>query len=66
MEKNITLAIEDLKANLVKAVNDSGLPIAVSYYVMKDFYNDFTNEYRAFVAEERTQNVEKTEEEQNS
>ena len=40
MEKPITLQIEQFKQDLVHLVNESGIPVFLLDYILKDFYNE--------------------------
>lgn len=39
-EKPITLKIEDLKQNIAATLNESGLPIFLLDYIIKDLYDE--------------------------
>ena len=41
--KDINLIIEEFKQGLVNSVNQSNLPLAVCYYVMKDVFNELVS-----------------------
>lgn len=51
MEQNrdINLIIEDFKHSVVDTVNQSGLPIGIVYYVMKDVMNELVNNYETYI-----------------
>lgn len=51
MEQNrdINLIIEDFKHSIVDTVNQSGLPIGIVYYVMKDIMNELVNNYETYI-----------------
>lgn len=51
MEQNrdINLVIEDFKHSVVDTVNQSGLPIGIVYYVMKDIMNELVNNYETYI-----------------
>lgn len=39
-EKPITLKVEELKENIAATLNESGLPIFLLDYIIKDLYNE--------------------------
>lgn len=41
--KPLSIARDDLMKSLVKAANDSGLPLVVMEYVARDFYEEVKN-----------------------
>lgn len=43
MEKPLNLIIEEGKQNIIKAVNDSGLPAYLLEPIIKDIYNEIAN-----------------------
>ena len=47
--KDINLIIEDFKHSIVDTVNQSGLPIGIVYYVMKDIMNELVNNYETYI-----------------
>lgn len=49
MDRDVNLQIEELRQNIVKMANQSGLPIGVVYYVMKDIMVDLENSYNNYV-----------------
>lgn len=61
MEKSFNMKVEELKENLLKAINGSGLPLSSVYYLFKDLMQDLTdtyitnlnNEYRQYTEEEK-------------
>lgn len=64
MERNELIAIENLKKGIYTAVNDSGLSVAIVYYVFKDIFNEiivtYNNQMRA-IAEEMEKEKESPE-----
>ena len=53
MQKNVDIAIEDLKQNIVSEFEKSGLPISVVYYVMKTIFQDLEADYSRYIDQER-------------
>lgn len=47
--KDINLIIEEFKQGLVNSVNQSNLPLAVCYYVMKDVFNELVSTYENYI-----------------
>lgn len=41
--KPLSIARDDLMKSLIKAANDSGLPLVVMEYVARDFYEEVKN-----------------------
>lgn len=46
MQRDINLIIEETKINIVKTINESGLPISVIYYIMRDIMTETSEEYQ--------------------
>jgi len=53
MQKNVDIAIEDLKQNIISEFEKSGLPISVVYYVMKTIFQDLEADYSRYIEQER-------------
>ena len=53
MQKNIDIAIEDLKQNVISEFENSGLPISVVYYIMKTIFQDLESDYLRYIDKER-------------
>ena len=51
------MILNDLRVNITKVLNQSGLSIDVIYYVMKDIMNEVTNLYNQQLQWEQQQNA---------
>ena len=51
------MILNDLRVNITKVLNQSGLSIDVIYYVMKDIMNEVTNLYNQQLQLEQQQNA---------
>lgn len=49
--RDVNLTIEDLKGQIVNAINQSGLPISVAYYVTKDIMAELEINYRNYLSQ---------------
>lgn len=45
MDKPMIVAMEELKANIIKSISDSHLPVCVVEPLVKDIYTDIQNMY---------------------
>ena len=45
--------LNDFKNNMVNTINNSGLPVGVVYYIMKDLFNDIQNAYENTLKKEK-------------
>lgn len=50
---SINLQCEELRRNIVKQINDSGLPISLVYYMMKDLMDELSEVNNTVLARER-------------
>lgn len=60
--------LNNFKTNMINTINDSGLPVGVVYYIMKDILNDIQNAYENTLKKEkeeskRIKDTENTEQE---
>lgn len=46
---DVTIASEMFKRNLIDLINQNGLPIGVTYYVIKDIYQETEAYYNQYV-----------------
>lgn len=46
---DVTMASEMFKRNLIDLINQNGLPIGVTYYVIKDIYQETEAYYNQYV-----------------
>ena len=53
METNINLVIEDFKQSVFDNLNNLRLPPSVSYYVMKDIFNEVEAGYIGYINQAR-------------
>ena len=49
MEKDINLVIEDFRDSLITQCNQSQLPAAVVYYIVKDVYGMVAEQYQDYI-----------------
>lgn len=50
--------LNTLKKNLINTINDSGLPIGICYYIVKDVLTDVTNSYKeTLISESNNKNT---------
>ena len=45
--------LNNFKTNMVNEINNSGLPVGVVYYIMKDLLNDIQNAYENTLKKEK-------------
>ena len=59
MQRDVNLIIEETKQNAIKSLNESGLPVSVIYYIMRDVMTETSEEYQRYInrayAKEREQ-----------
>lgn len=60
----INSKIEFTKEQLINVINNSGLPIGVIHYLLKDISNEVVAEYNRAIAYEKQQQMQKEEGEQ--
>lgn len=53
MTKGFNTYINDFKKNIVDMINQSGLPVGIIYYVVKDLFSDITNAYELTLKNEQ-------------
>lgn len=53
MTKGFNTYINDFKKNIVDMINQSGLPVGIIYYVIKDLFSDITNAYELTLKNEQ-------------
>lgn len=46
---DVTMASEMFKRNLIDLINQNGLPIGITYYVIKDIYQETEAYYNQYV-----------------
>ena len=49
MNNDVNLTIENTRQAVVDTINQSGLPIGVVYYVLKDIMANLSNSYDAYL-----------------
>lgn len=59
----MNLQIENIKQNLIDIINNSGLPIGVIHYLLKDISNEVIVEYNRAIAQEKQQQIQQKQEE---
>lgn len=59
MQNNIgfNTYLYNFKNNMVNTINNSGLPVGVVYYIMKDLLNDIQNAYENTLKKEKEEIV---------
>lgn len=60
----INLKIELLKEQLINVINNSGLPIGVIHYLLKDISNEVIAEYNRAIAQEKQQQIQQMQEQE--
>lgn len=55
MGNNVNLLTEQFKDSIVEIVNNSGLPPAIIYYVMKDTFKDIESGYNNYINQAKRQ-----------
>lgn len=48
-ERDVNLVIEEVKTQVINTINQSGLPISVVYYIMKDVMNGLDTTYNDYI-----------------
>ena len=60
---NFNTQLNDLKNNLINTINQSGIPVGVIYYLLKDILADVAESYKQSILIEKQvqsiQNIEK-------
>lgn len=60
----INSKIEFTKEQLINVINNSGLPIGVIHYLLKDISNEVVVEYNCAIAQEKQQQIEQMQKEE--
>jgi hypothetical protein len=60
----INSKIEFTKEQLINVINNSGLPIGIIHYLLKDISNEVIVEYNRAIAQERQQQIEQMQKEE--
>ena len=60
----INSKIEFTKEQLINVINNSGLPIGVIHYLLKDISNEVIIEYNRVIAQEKQQQIQQMQEEE--
>lgn len=60
----MNLQIEFTKEQLINIINNSGLPIGVIHYLLKDISNEVIVEYNRAIAQEKQQQIQQMQEEE--
>ena len=64
METNLNIQTEQVKSNLLDLINNSNLPAAITYYLMKDIMRDVERSYQDLINEEVREYEKQQEQEQ--
>lgn len=59
----INSKIEFTKEQLINVINNSGLPIGVIHYLLKDISNEVIVEYNRVITQEKEQQIQQMQEE---
>lgn len=59
----INSKIEFTKEQLINVINNSGLPIGLIHYLLKDISNEVIIEYNRVIAQEKQQQIQQMQEE---
>lgn len=59
----INSKIEFTKEQLINVINNSGLPIGVIHYLLKDISNEVIVEYNRIITQEKEQQIQQMQEE---
>ena len=57
INKGFNTYINDFKRNLVNEINQSGLPVGIIYYILKDLLHDIEEAYQNVLVNEKN-NIE--------
>ena len=60
INKGFNTYINDFKKNLVNEINQSGLPVGIIYYILKDLYHDIEEAYQTVLINEKNTTIENT------
>lgn len=55
--KGFNTYLNDFKKDLVDRINQSGLPVGVVYYILKDLFNDIEDAYQNVLISEANSNI---------
>lgn len=58
INKGFNTYINDFKRNLVNEINQSGLPVGIIYYILKDLLHDIEEAYQNVLVNEKNINIE--------
>ena len=53
MDKDFNLVCDDLKIKLTNLINESELPVAATYYILKDIFHNVENFYIGYLNEKK-------------
>lgn len=53
MDKDFNLVCDDLKIKLTNLINESELPVAAIYYILKDIFHNVENFYIGYLNEKK-------------
>lgn len=57
MDKDFNLTCDDLKIKLTDLINESELPVAATYYILKDIFHSLENFYIGYLNEKKIKQV---------
>lgn len=50
--------LNNFKTDMINTINNSGLPVGVVYYIVKDLFSDIQNAYENTLKKEKEESVE--------
>lgn len=57
MDKDFNLMCDDLKIKMTDLINESELPVAATYYILKDIFHNLENFYIGYLNEKKIKQV---------
>ena len=60
INKGFNTYINDFKKQLVDEINQSGLPVGIIYYILKDLFHDIEGAYQTVLINEKDNSIKQT------
>lgn len=60
INKGFNTYINDFKKQLVDEINQSGLPVGIIYYILKDLFHDIEDAYQTVLINEKDNSIKQT------
>lgn len=60
INKGFNTYINDFKKQLVDEINQSGLPVGIVYYILKDLFHDIEDAYQTVLINEKDNSIKQT------